>query len=122
MTVIEKVSNFLRYWSQNPDGHWRLADNTPQLFREFRQTLPPETDLDVLHAALIAIVTRVPASPPYLVGLKTWVRNFQGSEGFCDEVLARPTKGKLITFQGVLAKAWIAYNLSLIDKVYKFFS
>jgi len=120
MNTDQIAGLYLKYFYQDSDAKWKLADNVPSRFALFVKTLPKTADLGMLQAALVALSSHRTIQAPSMPELLSWVVGEPAAARRVDEVLQNP-KIKSATLGILLSKAWVTEAHSIIDRLANFF-
>lgn len=117
MTLEDLAVHYAKYWSQNYQGEWILADNAPADFWKFMVRSP--ADRQMIHAALAALATgKAPDTPDTVQMLRWFADNPEKLEHF--KPVLRDYKTVPRDIEEVIAKAYKKELFSVFSDVQMF--
>ena len=122
MNANEVAAHYIKYWYQDHEGNWRIADNAPTQLQLCVRSLPKHVDMDMLHRVFTCMVSKTPIQAPDMPALLKWLSSSADATRRCDEILQHPAKNKCATLVALLAKAWSTAAYSTLDRVHRYFS
>lgn len=115
----ELAAHYLRYWSADNSGQWRLADNAPTEFWRFVAQLPADIDRQMIREALrLTAAGKTPetASPE---AAYTWFANHPDKFDVIRSTY-KSYKRKPVDIATVYEKAYTDVVYEAITRVYHF--
>jgi hypothetical protein len=119
LKITEIASHYIKYWSQDSNGKWTMADNAPTPLIIAVRTLPKHTDNAMIYRVFQSMASGKTISAPATDELLSWIKASPIGMKRCDEILQHPAKNKVATLGALLGKAYLTECHSIVDQLHQ---